>query len=285
MNSSSELDHLLDEVITLPSLPSTVGKITKLIDDPNATVQEVGKLIATDTALALKTLRLVNSAYYGVREKISTVDHATVLLGMKVIKNMVFTAAVFDTLNLGEEGLLRHNVSCGVTMKHLFELGMAESSGMESADEAFIFGLLHDAGKIVLWQYMPEEAGAILDACRDRSLTASEAEREVIGVDHAEIGARLARNWKLSEALVDGIAAHHDLSKCVSPGHRVAAALLCVADYVCYEAGIPAYEGAHTSVSDEVWEVTALSAEDVAPIVEKLLESEEDIKLLLDLAS
>ena len=191
MGSSAKLDHLLEEVVTLPSLPSTVAHITQLLNDPNATLQEVGKAIAADTALALKTLRLVNSAYYGVRENVNTVEHAAVLLGMKVIKNLVFTAAVFDSLQFGEEDLLRHNVACGIAMKYLSESGLVQAEGFESADEGFVYGLLHDVGKIVMQHYMEEDARAVMDACVGQELAATEAEREVIGVDHAEIGATI----------------------------------------------------------------------------------------------
>ncbi len=150
MGTTTKLDYLLEEVVTLPSLPSTVAQITSLINDPNANLQDIGKAISADTALALKTLRIVNSAFYGVREKVSTVENATVLLGMKVIKNLVFTAAVFDSLQFGEEGLLRHNVACGMAMKHLLASGLVQAEGLENADDGFIFGLLHDVGKIIL---------------------------------------------------------------------------------------------------------------------------------------
>ena len=285
MGSSSKLDQLLEEVVTLPSLPSTVARITQLLNDPDATLQEVGKAIAADTALALKTLRLVNSAYYGVREKVSTVQHAAVLLGMKVIKNLVFTAAVFDTLQFGEEDLIRHNVACGIAMKHLLASGLVQAEDLENADEGFIFGLLHDVGKILMQHYMQEDARAVMEACTSRELSATEGELEVVGVDHAEIGARLAQQWKLPENLVDAIAGHHDLSKCEDPSNRKLAAILSVADYISYQAGIPARENMQVKIGEEMWQETGLNPEAVGPVVEKLIESTVDVDELVDLAS
>ena len=284
MGSSAKLDHLLEDVVTLPSLPSTVAHITQLLNDPDTTVQEVGKAIAADTALALKTLRLVNSAYYGVREKISTVEHAAVLLGMKVIKNLVFTAAVFDSLQFGEEDLLRHNVSCGIAMKHLLASGLVQAEGIENADEGFVFGLLHDVGKIIMQHYMEEDARAVKEACVGRDLTAVEAELEVTGVDHAEIGARLAQQWKLQSQLVDAIAGHHDLSRCADPANRKIAAILAVADYVAYQAGMPAHEYMRVKISEEMWQETGLTPETSAPIVEKMIESIAEVDELVHLA-
>lgn len=285
MADSSKLDQLLEDVVTLPSLPSTVAHITQLLGDPEATLQDVGKAIATDTALALKTLRLVNSAYYGVRDKVNTVEHATVLLGMKVIKNLVFTAAVFDTLQFGEEDLLRHNVASGIAMKHLLSSGLVQADGIESADEGFIFGLMHDVGKIVMQHFMKEETHAVMAACADRQLSAAEAESEVIGVDHAEIGARLAQQWKLREDLVDAIGGHHDLGMCLDTANRKNAAILSVADYITYQAGMPAHENIQVKIGDGMWEETGLNPEAVAPVVEKLIESTADVDELVNLAA
>lgn len=285
MADSSKLDQLLEDVVTLPSLPSTVAHITQLLGDPEATLQDVGKAIATDTALALKTLRLVNSAYYGVRDKVNTVEHATVLLGMKVIKNLVFTAAVFDTLQFGEEDLLRHNVASGIAMKHLLSSGLVQADGIESADEGFIFGLMHDVGKIVMQHFMKEETHAVMAACADRQLSAAEAESEVIGVDHAEIGARLAQQWKLREDLVDAIGGHHDLGMCLDTANRKNAAILSVADYITYQAGMPAHENIQVKIGDGMWEETGLNPEAVAPVVEKLVESTADVDELVNLAA
>ncbi len=285
MGSSSKLDQLLEEVVTLPSLPSTVAHITQLLNNPDATLQEVGKALAADTSLALKTLRLVNSAYYGVREKVNTVEHAAVLLGMKVIKNLVFTAAVFDSLQFGEEDLLRHNVACGIAMKYLLASGHVQAEGLDNADEGFVFGLLHDVGKIIMHHCMEEDARAVMEACVGRELTAVEAEHEVIGVDHAEIGARLAQRWKLSEDLIDAIAGHHDLSRCSDPANRKIAAILAVADYVAYRAGMPAHENTQIKIGEEMWQETGLDPEAVAPVIEKLIESTADVDELVNLAA
>lgn len=285
MGSSSKLDHLLEDVVTLPSLPSTVAQITSLINDPNAKLTDVGKAISADTALALKTLRIVNSAYYGIREKVTTVEHATVLLGMKVVKNLVFTAAVFDSLQFGEEGLLKHNVACGMAMKHLLASGLIQTEGIENADDGFIFGLLHDVGKIIYQHYMQEDAHAVMIACTSQGLSASEGEQQVIGVDHADIGARLAQQWKLHDDLVDGIAGHHDLSKCANPKNRKLAALLSVADYVTYKAGMPAHEDIPVKIDDEMWQETGLDPEKIAPIIEKLIECKGEVDELVNVAA
>lgn len=281
---TAKIDELLDEVVTLPSLPTTVAHITGLINNPDSSLQEIGKAIAADTALALKALRLVNSAYYGVRESVSSVEQAASLLGMKVIKNLVFTAAVFDTLQFSEERLLRHNVACGTAMKFLVESNATPKVGIEHPEEAFVYGLLHDAGKIILQQFMPDETRSVMHACSSRQISASEAEQEVIGADHAEIGARLGRKWKLSDELVDGIAAHHDLSKCENQEHRGIAALLSIADYACYQADMPAHDSVPVNIAQEMWDETGLTPETLQPTIDHLIESVESIDELVNIS-
>ena len=101
MSHPRNIDHLLEEIVSLPSLPGIVMRVIDLLDRPGSSLEEVGHLISTDPGLALKTLRLANSAHYGVREKLTSVEHAVVYLGEKVIKNLVFAATVFDTLRKG----------------------------------------------------------------------------------------------------------------------------------------------------------------------------------------
>lgn len=284
MSETVDIEYLLEEVITLPSLPSTVAHLTELINDPDTTLTDIGKVIAVDPSIALKSLRLVNSAYYGLREKVSSVEHAVVLLGMKVIKNIVFTASVFETMDTREAKLLRHNIACGMAMKLLAEAKLVPDAELGGPDEAFIYGLLHDTGKILIRQYMADEANAVRDRCAQGDISYAEAEREIIGVDHAEIGGRLAEKWKLADSLIDAIGGHHDLSLCKHPEHRPIAAMLSVADYVCYAAGMPRDAGGPITIADEMWTETKLSAEDVVSIVEQLQESTDEIDELMKLA-
>lgn len=281
MNASLSLDQLLEEVVTLPSLPSTVAKITSLVNDPNASLNEVGQAIAEDAALAAKTLRLVNSAFFAVREKVTSVEHAVAMLGMKVIKNVVFTATVFETLDSGQERLVRHNVACGVAMSALMDSGVTTTSG--TSDEAFLFGLLHDLGKLILGEFMPEETSAVQIACSTRGISASVAEREIIGVDHAEVGARLAQNWKLPDTLIQAIAGHHDLERCESPEHRDTAALLAIADFITYKAGMGAQEDCMAVVAPEMWAQVNLDVDLIEPVVQSVVTAEPSVDELVGL--
>lgn len=285
MAETHDIDYYLDEVVTLPSLPTTVAHITQLVNDPNCSLSAVGKAISADPSITLKSLRLVNSAYYGLRQKVTSVDHAVVLLGMKVMKNLVFTATVFDTMQGGEEAMLRHSVTCGVVMRILAESGAAKKIHFEEPEEAFIYGLLHDVGKIIFNQFMPKEFTLVAEASAARKVPWAEAEREIVGTDHAEMGARLAQKWKLDEELADAIAGHHDLSRCANPEHKGMAALLSVADYICHAAGCAGQGTVAPALPPETWEATGLSSRDMIPLLTKLFESTNDIEELINMAA
>lgn len=265
-NPPYDIDYLLEEVISLPSLPTTVTRIVEMVNDPQCSLAEVAKAISTDPPLAAKTLRLVNTAYYGLRQKVTSIEHAVVLLGVKVIKNLVFTATVFDTIKGGAGAYFRHSVACGLAMRALAEQG-ATVAADTTGDDAFTYGLLHDIGKIVLEAFLPKEYGLAKSAMLARALTAYDAEREVLGLDHAQVGARLAETWKLSDAVVDAIGGHHDLERCQAEEHRQGASLIAVADYICWQCAIAPKGHTVVHVADGAWEAAGLASDTVPAVL------------------
>jgi putative nucleotidyltransferase with HDIG domain len=238
----------------------------RLISDPRCSLSTVAQAISADPPLAIKTLRLVNTAYYGLRQKVSTIEHAVVLLGIKVVKNLAFTATVFDIMKGGVETFYRHSVTCGMAMRALVEAG---GGGLESAEEAFVCGLLHDIGKVILDEFFPKESAEALQLSIERRLPAYEAERAMIGVDHALIGARMAQRWKLAEPLVNGVAGHHVLSQCESAAQWRVAALVSIADYICYACAVGARPEAVARVQDEAWAASGLTSEVMPAVMER----------------
>ncbi len=285
MSPAYDIDYLLEEVITLPSLPTSVNHITNLINDPDVPLTEVGRAISADPAIALKTLRLVNSAYYGLREKVSSVEHAVVLLGKKVVKNLVFTAAVFDTLQSGDEKIMTHSICTGMAMRSLAESGAAKKVRFDETEEAFAYGLLHDVGKIIVQQHLPKEFAQVCAMTRDQKATWSEAEREVIGADHAEIGSRLAINWKLTPEVINAIAGHHNLDECLDANHRGLAAMVAIADRIAYASGYHMENVGAPEIGADVWEASGVTSADVPAVMEKFFASIDDIEELIDLAT
>ena len=279
---SFDIDTLLDEVVTLPSLPDSVMKLTEMLDDPGVDMKSVAQVISSDPAIALKTLRLVNSAYYGLGQEVTNVEHATVLLGAKVLKNLAMTATAFDCMKSSASYFLRHSVGCGMAMKSMVLSG-AVKGFVGSEDEAFTYGLIHDIGKVILEEYLPDEYREVCQVVQDDAIPWYQAERQVIGVDHAELGARLAQNWKLTPAVVNAIRGHHDLSDCAEE-HKVLAANLSIANQICNLSGYRSHPENYTEVVDEMFAVSGIDCDALPAIVEQYFNMRASIDELLALA-
>jgi len=280
VNTPRNIEYLLEEIITLPSLPATLARIIQLLNDPESSLADVGKAITQDPAVALKTLRLANSAVYGLREHVTSVEHAVALLGGKVIQNLVLTATVFDTLSRSAGVLYRHSIAVGLAARAVLRTGRL---GLPlQPDEAFVYGLLHDIGKIILEDYMSEDLMLAEEVSRSRHLPAYQVECEVIGADHAEVGGRLAMNWRLPESIASAILAHHDLSRCENEESRRLAALLNVADAICIEAGLPSYEGAIAGDPGESWALLGVESVKVPAIMDDFFASMPEVQELTE---
>jgi len=276
-----DIDTLLDEVVTLPSLPDSVTKLNEMLNDPTCDMKSVAHVISSDPAIALKTLRLVNSAYYGLGQEVTSVEHATVLLGAKVLKNLAMTATAFDCMKSSATHFLQHSVACGIAMKSIVLSGCVPGF-VGSEDEAFTYGLIHDIGKVVLEEYLPDECAEIEILVRQEKIAWFEAERRIIGVDHAELGAKLAQKWKLTPAVTNAIRGHHDLSAC-EPQHQRLAACLSIANQMSNLSGFYSHPDNRTEVLPETYEVAQIDCEKLAKVTEQYFNMRASIDELLNL--
>jgi len=284
MNSQDQydIDSLLEEVVTLPSMPDSLARLNRLLDDPDVSMRQLAAAISADPSIAMKTLRLVNSAYYGLGQEVTTVEHAVVLLGVRVIKNLVLTAAVFEVIRGSAVRFLRHAVSCAVAMRTLAGHGQL-AKAVHAPEEAFVFGLLHEIGKVILGEYLPEQYANVADLARSRGMPWHEAEQQIIGVDHAALGAQLARNWRLSPMVVNAIAGQHDLDRC-PPEHQVLAANLAVANYICAVCGFGSELRISVELSDPFWQAAALDRRELPRVLNDFFFALPEIDELLQLA-
>ena len=208
-----KLLNTLENITSIPTLPIVIERITLLLQNPKTSAEEVGKVITTDQALASKVLRLVNSAFYGFPGKISTITHAIVILGFSTIKSVVLTASFFDVFHKREsdattfdlEQFWLHSIACGAAAQ-----AIAKFLGSNDKEEYFIAGLLHDLGKLILCQYLPNEFNLALSNAQIKKCLFFESEKELFDVTHQDIGAFLVRRWNLPEHLQNTVLFHHD---------------------------------------------------------------------------
>lgn len=280
MGGPYDIDTLLEDVITLPSLPSSVIRVTELIEDPDSSLTDVAEAMSSDPALTMKVLRLVNSAFYGVRSQIASLDQAVSMLGMKVVRNVVLTASVFESLQSGIDGVLQHSVACGIAMGELCKPHINELP-IETPQEGFIFGLLHDSGKIIIEQFLPEDFAAVLTASRVSGRPWHSAEKEILGIDHAEVGAHLAQQWKLPLPLVSAVNGHHDLARCENEETRKLAGLLSIANHLAFQAGFAIPDVPESGIPEDAWPATGIAPDALPGLAEAFSEQIPAIEELM----
>jgi putative nucleotidyltransferase with HDIG domain len=231
---AQRIKRITESIIGLPTLPTVVSKMIDQVDSPRTSAAALARLISADQALTAKVLKLANSAYYGFPREISTVNMAIVVLGFNAVKEMGLSLSVFDvfkkTASAGHFDVTlfwEHSVGCGVAARMLARMYRAPFIG-----EAFVAGLLHDVGKVILKQYFDAEFAQIIKAQKERNLTLEEAEAEVIQTSHTQIGSWLAEKWNLPKIISESILHHHDAWN--TKAEPLFVACITLADYICH---------------------------------------------------
>lgn len=206
------LRQLISRMDRLPSMPSLYVEIAEKLQNPDSGVEEIGEIVAKDLAMTAKILKLVNSAFFGLGRQISSPAEAVAYLGMETIKALVLSIhafSQFETLKLGAfsiDSLWAHSQHTAGLAK---EISRIEEADRKLIDEAFVSGLLHDSGKLVLACNFPAEYEEVLQNGRTGSLAQLAAEERTFGANHAEVGGYLLGLWGLPVPVVEAIALHH----------------------------------------------------------------------------
>lgn len=204
------LKQLVSRINRLPSVPSSYAKLLRALRDPEVPLQEVGKIVASDVAMTAKILQLVNSAFFGLRRHIGNATQAVSYLGLETVKALTLTVSAFSQFemsgNSDVEALRVHSIQVGTLAKQLansLELAKGE------VDDCFTGGLLHDIGKLVLSANYPEKYGQALQLCSQQQIRHIDAERQILGASHAEVGAYLLWLWGLPDPVIEAVLGHH----------------------------------------------------------------------------
>ena len=213
METNNRERLLMDYINKMPSLPTTVTKILEICNNPTTSPADLNKVISLDPVLMGKVMRLINSAYYGLSQEITSLVRAIIMLGINTVKNLALSTAVlgamgkkgeFQTLNM--EGFWRHSLCVGVTSKLIAKRRKIDPKQLE---EYFIAGLLHDIGKIPLNNRLAEDFIIAMSSSDMDHLPLYVSEKNIMGFDHADVGKMILVNWKLSENIVEAVSYHH----------------------------------------------------------------------------
>ncbi len=264
MNAQQEI---ISRVGTLPPLPDTAVKLMEVINDPSSSVDEIVEVIRYDQAVTADVLKLCNSAYFGLSRNITSLNEAMLRLGTVKVLQLVMSVHTSSILANEQRG---YGLDPGVLWRHSVAVALAASTvaqkiGLTNVNLVFTGGLLHDIGKVVLNEYVAEEFGKILGLVKENRLSFVEAEHQVLGYSHQEIGGKIARMWKLPDPIVRCIRYHHDPGDLETPDPLVDAVYL--ANCVCLMLGIGLGEdGLHTRADEAVMDRNRLNERDLEAV-------------------
>jgi putative nucleotidyltransferase with HDIG domain len=208
MNSLATED-IIKSIRDLPSPSIVVTELLSSFERPDVNLSELAEKVSHDQALVAKTLRLANSSFYGLSRKVTTIQQAIIILGFDSVRALISTASLIDIFSSGRESAFsfqafwRQAIGVALCSKHI-----ARAAGVNQ-DYAFVCGLLHDVGKLVLITGFSQQYKGVMKHCDTADCHVLKAERAVLGTDHTVVGRLLAENWKFPILMQKAISTHH----------------------------------------------------------------------------
>ena len=271
--SSALKTKILRNLVNLPPMPHIILKAKEIMEDPNSSLKDLAGVIETDQAIVARVLTLANSAYYGVSGMVSSIQHASVLLGQKTLGELITISASSRLLSkrlkgyeVEPESLWKHSLAVAFGSKII-----VQQLAPDLADDAFIAGLLHDAGKIILDPYVSERNDDFEKCLSDGGKSFLKAEQEILGFDHAEIMSRATRFWRFPEIQSSAIRFHHYPSG--SENHQLAH-VVHLANYLANTSDMSAGgDAAEPELEPGVMKFLGLSPEELNDVLNEMIDS------------
>ena len=259
----SELKKIIMDIRTLPTLPGVINKLNVVSENAKASVQEMARIVSSDQVLSARILRLANSPSYGFY-RVSTISNAMILLGVNVVKSLAISSSIFEIMEKNSIGLWEHSLGAGVAANLI-----ARKLALPECEEIATAALLHDIGKVIISLKCSEAEEQIRCLIDEKQLYMWEAEREILDIDHAEVGGWLSKSWFLPEKLSEPIAFHHDVQR--SQNHRIKTAVVHLADVLIKASGFGDSGDRHVPQIQQVaWDVLKMNEQILAELVEEL---------------
>ena len=232
------IKEIIKKIDRLKPIPQTANKIMSLAEDPSSSMSQITDVISYDQALTANLLKACNSAYFGLSRKVDSVHQAVVYVGMDQLVDLVLINCGSDDFKRRQEGyglekgeLWKYSVASALIAKDL-----AEKKGRKNNHSIFTAALVKDIGKVVLSQYVAEAQKKINALVSDDGYSFREAEKAVIGIDHAELGGMVAEKWKFSSQMADIIRNHHLHDE--SAQNDIETVIVYLADTLCMMMGL-----------------------------------------------
>lgn len=266
---SEQIQDILDDVEHLVSLPAACVRLNELVDDPTSSAEDISRVINQDVALTARLLRVANSPLYGFSAQIDTVTRAVTVLGTQQVRDLSLATAAVQTFDgipnslVSMDSFWEHSILCALCARHL-----AMECLKRQREAVFVAGLLHDIGQLIMYHLLPDLSRQALEACMDgpNELESHEAERDIIGFDHAEVGGELAHRWSLPTLIQECIAYHHNPED--AQQNRVETAIVHIANSIATMAELNTTDIDNAPrIHSIAWELTGLDEGIIAPTI------------------
>lgn len=264
---------ILQTVKDLPPMPQVILKAQEIMADSNSDVNKIARLIETEPSIATKVLKLSNSAYYGLSGKVTSIKHASVILGYKNLRQIISIAS-FSTF-LGKR-LPGYGFESDDFWKHCLAVALASKTIAEKKkanleNEAHAAGLIHDVGKVVLEPYVLKNKEKFDTFLENENETFVNAEKQIFGLDHAEFASEICKRWNIPQTITFSIKYHHSPS--LSKGDYLSH-ILHVADYIAIKCGI-GYDSDDVlyQLEDGTMDYLGIRTEEISDIMSVVIES------------
>ncbi|WP_028314304.1 HDOD domain-containing protein [Desulfatibacillum aliphaticivorans] len=279
-----DIESILKDLEQLPPFPTVVAQALALLDSPDSSAMDVVQVVQYDQAITANVLKVCNSAYFGLPGKVSSLREAVIRLGNKQLKEIILTGTVVKYYKNAMEGyalskhdLWKHAISTAIISRII-------SKRFPGVDEGAVFtaGLLHDVGKTILDAVVDEYFNQMFALVGEKGYSFTEAEQEVLGLDHAEIGARMGELWGFPKEIVHAIRFHHappegDESDLVTQ-------VVYLANVICLMLGIGVgRQGLHVRGRDEILEQHGMDINDLQVIMAGFLDEYQKVQDIIDL--
>lgn len=207
------LESLLEQSDNLPSLPEIYVRVSELLESDTSTAHQIGAAVQTDIALTTKLLKMINSAYYGVPNEVTSISQAVSLLGRQLLKEVLMGSVLsvvfsgMDIANFSVRDFWRHSIKTAIIARHL----AMQNAHIIDHEAFFTAGLLHDTGRLILARVASDELAEIDGLMKVDGMDVVELETEKLGVSHTEVGAALMRKWGMPGMLTQCVEKHHEV--------------------------------------------------------------------------
>lgn len=266
---------LVNDTIELPTMPEVLLRLNEVMANPDASADDVAKVVAKDPAVATNLLRIVNSAYYGLQVRVSSIGLAVSVMGFSMTKKVALKAAVFSVFGRKRDKaqcfdplvFWRHSILTGTAARTLGSISPVFADS--HAEDLYICGLLHDIGKIILLEKASAKYLAMLAKSAQTHRAELDVEQEEFGFTHADVGSVLAIKWFLPEDLTIAIRYHHSPSR--DPFHRSLSSLIHLADHLAWSAGSPSTVGTpQPQIEHEVYDQVGLDPQRIEDLLPQI---------------